>query len=61
MPKRDWSAHDAATPYRDDRLRRLNGTSPTGRRPHALAEPERLRLPRADNDNDNTEPKDAAA
>jgi hypothetical protein len=58
MP-RDWTAHDALVPYRDERLARRNGTNRTGRRPHALIEPERLRLPRADND--NRQPDEEAA
>jgi hypothetical protein len=49
MP-RDWSAHDSNIPFYDPRLAKLNGTNPRGRRPHALIEPERLRLPRAEND-----------
>lgn len=42
-PKRDWTAHDAAIPFHDDRLARLNGTNMAGRRPHSLVEPQRLR------------------
>jgi hypothetical protein len=61
MTKRDWRAHDSKIPYRDDRLRRLNGTSPTGRRPHALVEPERRPLYALLVANDNDAPKEEAA
>jgi hypothetical protein len=61
MPKRDWTQHDAAIPFRDDRLIRLNGASPTGRRPHLLVEPERKPLYVLLAANDNAERRDAAA
>lgn len=51
-----WAEHDAAIPYRDERLVRLNGTNKAGRRPHSLMEPQLLRRP----DNDNKDRADAA-
>lgn len=50
-----WAEHDAAIPFRDERLVLLNGTNPEGRRPHNLVEPHQLRAA-----NDNTENSDAA-
>lgn len=52
---RRWAEHDAKVPYRDERLARLNGTSPTGRRPHGLMEPQLLR-PANDNAEDRRDP-----
>jgi len=46
--RRDWTDHDAAIPFRDPRLAKLNGTNPMGRRPHSMMEPQRLQ---AANDN----------
>lgn len=34
--KRDWTAHDASIPFRDDRLAKLNGTNPARRRPRSI-------------------------
>jgi hypothetical protein len=61
MPKRDWTAHDAAIPYRDERRARRNGTNPAGRRPHALVEPERRPVYALLAANDNADPEEAAA
>lgn len=36
-----WAEHDARVPFFDDRLARLNGTNPAGRRPHSFLEPTR--------------------
>ena len=52
-----WAEHDARVPFRDERLFRMNGTNPTGRRPHSLVEPQLLRPA---NDNDNARAEDAA-
>lgn len=35
-----WREHDAAIPYKDERLVRLNGTNRAGRRPHSFMEPQ---------------------
>lgn len=53
---RRWAEHDARVPYRDERLFRMNGTNPAGRRPHSLVEPQLLRRPA----NDNQRAADAA-
>lgn len=50
-----WAEHDARVPYRDERLFRMNGTNPAGRRPHSLVEPQLLRPA-----NDNARAEDAA-
>jgi hypothetical protein len=60
MP-RDWTAHDARVPYRDERRARMNGTNPAGRRPHALVEPERKPVFALMAANDNDAPKEEAA
>lgn len=62
MP-RDWTAHDDAVPFHDERLARLNGTNLAGRRPHGFEEPTlQLRCTRrADNDNSEKPTLDVAA
>lgn len=54
---RRWADIDAKVPFRDERLARMNGTNPAGRRPHSLVEPQLLRPA---NDNDNARAEDAA-
>lgn len=34
--KRDWTAHDAAIPFRCPQLIKRNGTNRAGRRPHPI-------------------------
>lgn len=38
--RRDWRNHDRGIPFRDERLMRLNGSNPAGRRPHSFIEPQ---------------------
>lgn len=54
---RRWADIDAKVPYRDERLARMNGTNPTGRRPRSFELPQLLRPA---NDNDNARAEDAA-
>lgn len=53
---RRWADIDAKVPFRDERLARMNGTNPAGRRPHSLVEPQLLRPA-----NDNREEASDAA
>ena len=46
--KRDWTAHDAAIPFKCPKLARANGTNPMGRRPHSTLDSQ---LRQAANDN----------
>ncbi|MCO5156675.1 MAG: hypothetical protein M9945_07945 [Aquamicrobium sp.] len=48
---RRWTEHDAKVPFRDERLFRMNGTNPTGRRPRSFDLPQLLR-PANDNRED---------
>lgn len=53
---RRWAEHDAKVPFRDERLFRMNGTNPTGRRPRSFELPQLLRPA-----NDNVEERRDAA
>lgn len=46
-----WADIDARVPFRDERLFRMNGTNPTGRRPRSFELPQLLR-PANDNHKD---------
>jgi hypothetical protein len=59
IKKRAWADHDAAIPFRDPRLAKLNGTNMAGRRPHSLVDPQRLRAANDNHVDEGAPPKPA--